>query len=126
MKWKRTKKGSKDHTRDGKPTATDDDEQKLEIDERDEGEPEDNFNIDVDSPNPDIDEPQIPGLEVKTEKEENNPFHCSKTKTPHLLPHQHFLTNTNFTNFNHCPPFPLTQNTFLRRERENEDNDNHD
>ena len=121
MKWKRTKKGSKDH-KDGKPPATDED-QKLEIDEGEESEPEDNFNIEVDSPHPDIDEPESPpGLEVKTEREENNPFYCSQTKTPHILPHQHFLTSNNFTRFNHCPPFPLSQNTFLRSERESEDN----
>merc|ERR1719219_1654263 len=36
MKWKRTKKGSKDHAKDGNPAANDEDEQTLEIDERDE------------------------------------------------------------------------------------------
>ena len=136
MKWKRTKKGSKDHTKDGKPTPTDEDDQTLEIDERDErdeSDSEDNFNIQVDSPPaPDIDEP--PALEVKTEREESesNPFYCSLTKRPDLLSPHHFMTNTNFTRFNHCPPppppppppFTLRQNPFLRRETEATDNQN--
>ena len=127
MKWKRTKKGSKDHARDGKQGHNDDDEQKLEIDERDEerdeeSDSEDNFNIQVDSPNPDIDEPQSPpALEVKTEREENsNPFYCSQAKTRHLpLSPQDFLSNTNLARFSHCPPFPLRQNPFLRQEDDN-------
>ena len=130
MKWKRTKKGSKEHAKDGKPVRTDEDDQTLEVDERDESDSEDNFNIQVDSPpNPDIDEP--PALEVKTEREESNPFHCSQTKRPDLLSPQHFLANTNFTRFNHClppppppPPFTLRQNPFLRRETEVIDNQN--
>ena len=131
MKWKRTKKGSKDHAKDGKPTPTDEDEQTLEIDERDESDSEDNFNIQVDSPNPDIDEP--PALRVKTEREESNPFYCSQTKTRELLSPHSFLTNSNFTRFNHChppppppPPLPFTvrQNPFLRRETEVTDNQN--
>ena len=124
MKWKRTKKGSKDHAKDGKPTPTDEDEQTLEIDERDESDSEDNFNIQVDSPNPDIDEP--PALKVKTEREESsNPFYCSQTKTQDLLSPHHFLTNTNLTRFNHCPPpFTLRHNPFPRRETEVNDNQN--
>ena len=127
MKWKRTKKGSKDHAKDGKPAPTDEDEQTLEIDERDESDSEDNFNIQVDSPNPDIDEP--PGLRVKSEREESNPLYCSPTKRPDLLSPHHLLTNTNFTRFNHCPPpppppFTLRHNPFLRRETEVNDNQN--
>ena len=139
MKWKRTKKGSKDHAKDGKPAATDEDEQTLEIDERDErdgSDSEDNFNIQVDSPSPDIDEP--PGLAVKTEREESNPFYCSQAKRPDLLSPHHFLTNANanFTRFNHCPPPPppppfplpphltLRQSPFLVRETEVTDNQN--
>ena len=126
MKWKRTKKGSKDHAKDGKPAPTDEDEQTLEIDEKDESDSEDNFNIQVDSPNPDIDEP--PGLRVKSEREESNPLYCSPTKRPDLLSPQHLLTNTNFTRFNHCPPLPppftLRHNPFLRRETEVNDNQN--
>ena len=123
MKWKRTKKGSKDHPKEGKQAPTDEDEQTLDIDERDGSDSEDNFNIQVDSPNPDIDEP--PALKVKTEREESNPFYCSQTKTPDLLSPQHFLTNSNFTRFNHCPPpFTLRHNPFLRRETEVNDNQN--
>ena len=117
MKWKRTKKGSKDQAKDGKPTPTDEDEHKFETDERDESDCEDNFHISVDSPNPDIDEPQSPpGPEVKRE-ERSNPFYCSGTGSPHLLSPHHFLTG-------HCPPFNLSHNTFLRSEPGLDDNHN--
>ena len=132
MKWKRTKKGSKDHAKDGKPAPADEDDQTLEIDERDESDSEDNFNIQVDSPSPDIDEP--PGLKVKTEREESNPFYCSQTKRPDLLSPHHFRTNANLKGrFNHCPPpppppppphFTVRQNPFLMRETEVNDNQN--
>ena len=70
MKWKRTKKGSKE----GKDhQVNDDEEHKLEIDESD---TEDNMNIQVDSPNPDIEEPQSPPqFEIKTENPDSHPFY---------------------------------------------------
>ena len=109
MKWKRTKKGSKDRKDD---QTMDDDESKLEIDESD---PEDNMNIQVDSPHPDVEEPQSPPqFEIKSERTDIHPFYLP-TKPPHFFPSPE--TTSDFLNLNknkfpnsnqfgQCPPFP--------------------
>ena len=109
MKWKRTKKGSKERKDE---QNVDEDESKLEIDESD---PEDNMNIQVDSPNPDVEEPQSPSqFEIKSERNDIHPFYVS-AKPPNFFPSSEttsdFLNSNknkfpNLNQFGHCPPFP--------------------
>jgi len=109
MKWKRTKKGSKERKDE---QNVDEDESKLEIDESD---PEDNMIIQVDSPNPDVEEPQSPPqFEIKSERNDIHPFYVS-AKPPNFFPSSEttsdFLNSNknkfpNLNQFGHCPPFP--------------------
>ena len=118
MKWKRTKKGSKDRKDD---QINDDDESKLEIDESD---PEDNINIQVDSPNDDEEEPQSPPqFEIKSEQTSIHPFYMP-TQPQNFFPVPQ--TNSEFVNlsktkfpsiaeFSPSQPFPSTQHFLLKQ-----------